>query len=158
MKQIPISNGRAFALVDDEDYENLSRFKWYFHKGYAVRTEMRNCKTREIRMHREVLGLQPGDGLEGDHINGDKLDNQKCNLRSCTRSENERNKPLSSRNTSGFKGVCWNKKDKRWRAKIKVNGKIIPLGNYLKPEDAYAAYCKAALELHGEFANLGKAV
>lgn len=155
MKEIPLTKGLT-ALVDDEDYLSLTENSWSANKGYAIRSFRANGKCVVVSMHRQILSLKSGDRIEVDHINGNKLDNRKSNLRCCTRAENERNKTLSKRNTSGFKGVSWNKRDKHWRAKIKINGKNQHLGCFKTAEEGYAAYCKAALELHGEFANLGE--
>lgn len=89
-----------------------------------------------------------------DHINGDRYDNRIVNLRLATPSENGRNRGPQRNNTSGVKGVTWHARDKRWQAQIWVNGKRIQLGYFIDIKDAAAAYAKAALELHGEFARL----
>lgn len=90
-----------------------------------------------------------------DHINGRRDDNRLCNLRLATRSENTRNAKRRSDNTSGFKGVGFHKAQGKWRARIKIDGRRKDLGRFDTPEEAHAAYCKAAAELHGEFANFG---
>ena len=91
--------------------------------------------------------------LQVDHINGNKSDNRLVNLRLCNGSENCRNRPAPNRNKSGYKGVYWWKEKAAWRADIKVEGKHHYLGTFDTPELAHMAYCKAAAELHGEFAR-----
>ena len=92
---------------------------------------------------------------EIDHINGNPSDNRIGNLRSATRCENMNNVGKHTNNTSGYKGVSWSKEVKKWEAKIAVNKKRINLGYFDKLESAYNAYCQAAKNLHGEFANIG---
>jgi hypothetical protein len=88
---------------------------------------------------------------EIDHINGDGADNRFANLREATRGENARNRARQN-NTSGFKGVVG--RGTRWEAKIYYDGREIYLGTFATPEEAHAAYAKAALEHHGEFARM----
>jgi len=89
---------------------------------------------------------------EIDHINGDPSDNRIENLRSVTRSENQRNSGKYANNTSGFKGVCWHSRDKKWQAQARdANGKRKTLGYFPTPEAASAAYNDFAMKLHGEF-------
>lgn len=87
-----------------------------------------------------------------DHIDGDGLNNRIDNLREATHSENLRNRGATTKNTSGFKGVSWHKARRKWQAQIKTNGRKKHLGSFDTPEAAYAAYCAAAEDLHGDFA------
>lgn len=87
-----------------------------------------------------------------DHINGDKDDNRIVNLRIADKYQNAQNSKLKLSNKSGYKGVS--KCGKRWKAAIQSNGNIHNLGIYDTPDEAYEAYCKAAIELHGEFARI----
>lgn len=89
-----------------------------------------------------------------DHVNGNKSDNRIENLRVATNSQNKMNMPHPRNNTSGFKGVSFYKRNGRWRAGIGANGKQKTIGYFDSPEEAYAAYCNAAKELHGEFARV----
>lgn len=155
MKTIPLTQGLV-AKVDDDDYEELSKYKWYAvgHKGqeYAARCGKRN-ETHHIRMHRVLLHAP--NGLQVDHINGDRLDNRKSNLRLATQAENSRNrckfpKPALSR----YKGVTYHKRDKVWQASIKVSGKQIYIGSFCTEKEAAAAYNEAALRYHGPYARL----
>ena len=88
-----------------------------------------------------------------DHIDGNGYNNKFANLRLCSNSENGFNRSLNANNTSGFKGVCWHKGSQKYIASIKSNYKRIHLGLFDSPELAHMAYCKAAAELHGEFAR-----
>jgi hypothetical protein len=88
-----------------------------------------------------------------DHINCIRDDNRILNLREATNQQNGFNRNAPSSNTSGFKGVHWNKKDKKWQAHIRVSGKRKHLGYFDCPEVAAAAYEVAAQKYHGQFAN-----
>ena len=105
---------------------------------------------RVIWMH--VTGEDPG-ALQIDHIDGNGLNNAFSNLRKSDASENQCNTKKRSNNSSGFKGVGWSKLHKRWRARIQFKGREHSLGLFDTPELAHMAYCKAAAELHGEFAR-----
>jgi AP2 domain. len=152
MKEIELSKGYV-ALVDDDDYEWLMQWSWHFAKGYAVRNG-KNRGDKQIYMHREVLKVPVGEFT--DHIDGNKLDNRKSNLRRCTYSQNNRNKKLTKANTSGRKGVSWNKARQQWHASIWVRPKKIFLGLYDDLDAAGKAYEDAANFYFGEFANNGQ--
>jgi len=157
VKEILLANGFV-ALIDDQDYDVISKHRWSLNSdGYArcaVRDPDRPGKQMQLKMHRAVMGLSRGDRLEVDHIDGNKLNNQRANLRICDRTGNNRNVRKRSDNTSGFKGVSRTASN-RWRATITIAGKNISLGTFEAPEEAHAAYCRAATLKHGEFANLG---
>lgn len=88
-----------------------------------------------------------------DHKDLDRANNRWGNLRQASRSQNLANSPKRLKNTSGFKGVSWAKRERKWMAYIKVNYKHIWLGGFATPEDAHAAYVAAAQERFGEFAR-----
>lgn len=88
-----------------------------------------------------------------DHIDGNGLNNSWSNLRPATRIQNGANSSLSKSNTSGFKGVSFNKRIGKWRASISCGRKQISLGHFETAEDAHAAYLEKAKELFGEFAR-----
>jgi hypothetical protein len=100
-------------------------------------------------MHALIVGCT-GEEI-ADHWNHDTLDNRRNNLRKCTHSQNQWNQKRSKRNTSGFKGVTWEKRRGKWHAQIRVNGKQKYLGEFLSIEDAARAYDRAAEMYHGEF-------
>ena len=158
MKEIPLTRG-LIALVDDADFDELSLHKWYANEdGYAVRNAPHPTKPGRrivINMHRQIFGLEYGDKMRVDHRDEKKANNQRYNLRLATPSQNQCNIGRQSNNTSGFKGVSWHKKNRLWHARIKIGGKCKSLGYFRTPEAAHAAYCSAAAEIHGEFANTG---
>lgn len=143
---------RAWALVDAEDYEWLSQWTWSVQGGgYVGRSVRVDGKYRIVLMHRLILGTPLG--MDTDHINGDSRDNRRTNLRVATRSQNLANQPKQCHNTSGYKGVCWDKQTSRWRAFISVKGKTVSLGRFDDIEDAAQAYREAAVKHFGSFAH-----
>jgi hypothetical protein len=97
-------------------------------------------------------GVDPVDYFI-DHVDGNGYNNIFANLRLCTNQQNAFNRIAQTNNKSGFKGVCWQKKKQKWRAEIALNYKKIYLGYFPTAELAHMAYCKAAAELHGDFAR-----
>lgn len=145
MKTIALTQGKV-AIVDDEDFEELSKYKWcYSSCGYAKRT------LKNIRMHKVIMNA--GDRWV-DHINGDRLDNRKENLRFCNKIENQRNRKLGKNNTSGYKGLLWREKRNRWEVYISINKKQTYIGMFKEKKDAAEAYNKAAKIYYGDFAKL----
>lgn len=118
MKMIELFGGQI-ARVDDEDFEHLSKHRWYLTAGYASRGQWKDGKAYSLLMHREIMALKPYDGRFVDHVNGDPLDNRKENLRICRHVDNMRNRGASKNNTSGFKGVSWHKNRNGWTANIR---------------------------------------
>lgn len=100
-----------------------------------------------------VYGSLPPNEI--DHINKIKHDNRIYNLRIATKSENQWNHGKNINNTSGYKGVGWDKRRQKWRSYIRVFGKQNHLGYFDTKEEAYASYCVSATESHGKFAHLG---
>lgn len=152
-KLIPLTKGKV-AVVDEADYAALSQYKWSARKDgnryYAERNSHLGDGTRiHVQMHQEILGEK-----YTDHINGDGLDCRRENLRPATHSQNRYNRGAQSNNTSGYKGVIWDKKRLKWQANIQASGKRFFRGYFGTAEDAARAYDEMALVLHGEFAKL----
>jgi hypothetical protein len=160
MKKIPIYKKHGvggYALVDDEDYDDLMKFRWGMTtQGYAFRAVMINHKARRYRMHREVMNAPRFSwSCQVDHIDGNKLNNQKSNLRFCTASQNRCNIGKKKGYNTIYKGVRRARQRSGYTARITIKYKAIDLGTYDTPELAYAAYCGAAKAVHGDFANVG---
>lgn len=155
MKRIPLTQGK-FAIVDDEDYVELSKYKWCAMKNwntfYAVRMVPVRGRQKTVLMHREILHLIGSS--QGDHRNRNGLDNTRNNLRECSPSENSRNQVVKKNNISGYKGVHWDKVAKKWVACVGVNSKQIYLGTFTCLIKAAKCYNEAAEKYHGEFARL----
>lgn len=134
MKRIPLTKG-AFTLIDDEDVDFVTRWRWKLHpQGYACRSTWVDGRYVTVMLHRLIAGTP--SGLQTDHVNRDRLDNRRSNLRNVTGSVNTMNQGLSPRNTSGYRGVTWDKARQKWQAKTKHLGVWIYLGRYDTPEEA----------------------
>ncbi len=161
MKKIKLSQNQ-FALVDDDMYEELNKYKWHaqYYKPmksfYAKRnTPMNNKGVRpRLFMHRVIM--HPRKEEHVDHRNHNSLDNQRHNLRICTQQQNLMNKISRANSSSKYKGVAWHKRDKIWNVSIQVNKKRTHLGYFSSEKAGALAYNKKAKELHGEFAYLNK--
>jgi hypothetical protein len=160
MRTIPLTKGKT-ALVDDDDFERLSRHSWsaYERRGlWYARRGTRNRKLgvqKLISMHREILNAP--DGIDVDHRDRDGLNNQKYNLRLCNSKQNGCNSRFYSSNTSGFRGVSRAmSKTNPWQASIRIDGKQKYLGIFSDRLAAAMAYNNAALEFHGEFARINE--
>ena len=160
MKKIDISTPKhpdTFALVDDEDYERINKYKWTptncNHKIYVQRKiYIKGFTDLTLLMHREIMRYV--GGKEIDHINGNTLDNRKENLRRCTHSQNSMNKPKPTNNISGYKGVYFSKQKNKWHAEIRKEHKKHHIGFFINKIEAAKAYNQKALELFGEYAHL----
>ena len=156
MKEITISDGST-VLVDDDDYEWLTKWKWSANgNGYAVRNERYEPKKyRKQYLHRAVMNAKPGEIV--DHINGDTLDNRKENLRICDLKGNAQNsRGIPNRMYSQYKGVSFDKRRRKFVAQIGVEGKNVALGGFDNEVDAALAYNRAAVEYYGEFAKINE--
>lgn len=133
---------KAFAMVDADDYDELSQDRWYLHSaGYAARSSGDGAL-----MHRHLLGLGRGRKdqvgkatLEGDHINRNRLDNQRANLRVCSRPENRQNTSATRNSRSKHRGVGLHKASGLWRAYGYLGGHHRSLGYFKTEEEAAEA-------------------
>lgn len=157
--------GRLFWKERPNDMFNLPREHIRWNSRYADKEAFASCQSNGYRIghihsrkyyaHRVIWVLIHGDWprCEIDHINGINGDNRIENLREASKAQNQRNKGMMANNTSGFKGVSWNSRAKKWQALIAKGGKNRNLGQFDTPEAAHAAYCEAAKKYHGEFAR-----
>ena len=153
MKHIELTQGKI-AIVDDEDYEWLSKYKWCARREdgdhwYAIR----KSAGKHLRMHREILKCP--ETLHVDHKNGDGLDNRRSNLRTCSNKQNGANRKKNrGQSSSKFKGVHRKRNKNGWYAQIFVDGKQKSLGVFETERDAALAYNEAAIFSYGEFARV----
>lgn len=156
MKLIPLTQGK-FAQIDDEDFEELNKHKWYAKKDkntfYATRNKYVNEKQTLVYMHRIIINTHKGQLC--DHIDGNGLNNQKTNLRIATKRENGRNRiHANSNNKLKIKGIHWDKENKKFRAVIRTNNKPVYLGRFFCLEKAKRARQEAEPKHFGEFAPI----
>jgi hypothetical protein len=148
--------GGATCQVDDEDYEELNRYKWYCWRNrrnpettqYAYRPLEKKKHSKFIKMHRDIM--KPEDGFVVDHIDGDGLNNQKSNLRICVNGDNIKN--CMKKSMSGYKGVVF--QHGGWIAQGKVNGKQMYLGRHKTAEEAAIVFNEWALSTGNPFYKL----
>lgn len=160
MKHITIYskvNGTHSVLVDDEDYDIVSKYKWFIYrctfKGKKARTfyAVAHIGKVTVRMHRLLMDVSDPKILI-DHIDHNGLNNQKSNLRTASPQQNLFNMRPFKINKTGFKGVSYNKKDKRYAVFLRVNRKTTFFGNYKTAEEAAKRWNELARIHHGEFA------
>lgn len=143
MKLIELSQGRV-AIVDDEDFEWLSKWKWHYWRqkhsktGYAHRNEGRRPNRQIVRMHVAIMKRHKRwqHNRQVDHTNTCGCDNRKVNLRLATPSSQGANRKRQRNNTSGVTGVQWREDMQKWEARIKLNKKVRHLGLFEKKRDA----------------------
>lgn len=159
-KMIDVSTTKypgTFALVDDEDFDDLSRFKWSASRArnttYASRSVVVNGKKTTIRMHRQLVP----NAAHVDHADGNGLNNVRQNLRPCSSKENQWNRRRAS-GCSRFKGVSWHAGNGKWRATIVVDKRQRTIGYFDDEGAAAMAYDRAASDCFGEFAALNRDV
>lgn len=149
MIKIPVGN--TYSLIDEEDLQLASSYKWYLTShGYAAN----KSKKQIVYLHR--LLMKAPNGLQVDHKNMDRLDNRKNNLRLCTIGQNRQNeKKRKIKSSSKYKGVYFCKnRNKPWCVQIRKEGIKITIGYFKTEKEAAEAYDKHAKLFYNEFARL----
>lgn len=159
MRSIPLTQGQT-ALVDEEDYEYLSQWKWHYNKdGYAKRSVKVSGKVKTVHMHKLVLARKMGQEItsKGDHRNRNTLDNTRQNLRPANDHQSSCNAVKNKvKHASKYRGVFQKKGERTFYSTIHAQGKQLYLGSYQSDLEAARAYNAAASKLHGEFAILNE--
>lgn len=144
---------------DLEDYDKIKNYCWYFKRGYLVA----KINYKHIQFHNLIMNFIPSDnpGYVVDHIihpnmDQNKFDNRKANLRIVTYHQNSANRCLNKNNKSGKNGVHYNKKAKKWIARISVQGKRICLGSYNNLEEAIKVRDQAEIKYYKKNKFLNK--
>lgn len=138
-------------LLDKEDIDKYSKFKWYIANSlkYVYRNNWTNGKNKLILLHKEIMN---SPSFPVDHINRNTLDNRKKNLRICSNAQNCQNRKRDLKyKTSKYHGVYKRKDRKYWLSSIRVNGKLITIGQFNLEKDAAKAYDKFSRKYFGEF-------
>lgn len=151
MKKIRLTKGQV-AIIDDEDFDEISRHSWWATWNPKTRSFYANATIngKNVSMARKILGLTDPK-VDGDHENHDTLDNRRGNLRATTRQQNMMNRrgPNSNSRTAA-RGVSPHGK-KGFRARIMINGKGIHLGTFKTISEAAGVYAAANRQHFGEF-------
>lgn len=146
-------NPYIIFLIDKENIGLIKNSYCHLSKAGYINCYVHNY-SQPIYLHRLITNQS--SEMVVDHINGDKTDNRKSNLRLCLHADNMRNMKKSSSNTSGYKGVYWDKRKSKWCARVMVNYKHKHLGYFSLIDEAARAYNAAAIKYHGEFTRLNR--
>lgn len=141
--------------IDEEDYDRVMQHAWSYCGKINNTYPTTSINNKNIALHRFILNAIKGQII--DHIDRNRLNNKKNNLRFCTNTQNQWNSCKQKNNTTGYKGVTIFKRNKKkpYYSQIWVNKKNIYLGYFKTKEEAYEAYCEAAIKYFGEYACFG---
>jgi len=142
MKEISLTQGKI-ALVDDEDYEWVSQFKWCVSKPRNFFYAVSRIKGKLLFMHRVIMKDKLKENFVVDHIDHDGLNNQRSNLRIVTNQENLMNRRDKNLCTSIYPGVSWKKSHKKYQSQMQKNGKDKNLGHFDDEIQAAIVYLQA---------------
>jgi len=140
------SNTNELFYFDIEDYNLIKNYCWEKDSRGYIATKINNAI---IFMHRLVMNCP--DNMDIDHIYHNTWDNRKNEMRIVTESQNAMNRKIYKNNTSGVKGVGWNKLMNKWHAYITVNKVLINLGYYDNFNDAVEIRKYAEDKYFGEY-------
>lgn len=141
-----LTGGSDVALVDDADYDVVSKLKWHVVYSGSRTVKYAYCSYLKMRMHTLILG-----SIGVDHVNHNGMDNRRENLRLATSVQQSQNRRRRVDNTSGYKGVSFN--GDKWHRSIYVDGKNLHK-RFDSELEAARDYDRLAYIHFGEFAVL----
>ena len=163
-----VKGDNFWVTIDLDDLEKVINYPytWFAKysatvgKFYAASSEYRPelKKARTVLMHQFIMGVENSTReVNVDHINHDTLDNRKENLRVTNVTDNCKNRRLSKANKSGYRNVCWDKREQMWMVQLQVDGKNTCLGKFPKDKlDEAGSFAKEMrAKYYGEFAGIG---
>lgn len=153
----PLTQGQ-FMYADLEDEQLLRQYNWYAHKNDHIGWQVATNVYQGNRRAKTLLAHQLIFGSDCDHIDRDELNNCRDNLRKANLTQQALNQKVYRSNTSGYKGVSFNKRAKKWVAWATKNRKQYFLGYFSSPEEAFAVRQEANVRLHGEWGLEGEHV
>jgi len=125
-------------------------------RGYHIIRTSKDGKVKKHYLHRLVANAfieNPNNKKQVDHIDNNRINNNVNNLRFCSNTENCRNKGINKTNTSGIKGVTWDKRVNKWKAEIGIDGITIHLGCFDDIKEAKQARIRKVNEVFGNFVH-----
>ena len=145
--EIILTSGNATIVDSDKVVDLVNMCRWTENsRGYVVGQVCR----KQVKLHRIITQCDRNQVV--DHINHNTLDNRMQNLRVCSTSQNGMNRKLNSNNNSGKSGVSYIKKERKWKAALRINGKYIYGGSFDDYNDAVLARKKLEAKYYGEYA------
>lgn len=154
MKEIELTNSDEVVIVDDADYGDLSGYEWRLLTTttgsiYAVTHGGKNT----ILMHRYLTTPKYKEVVI--HLNHDTLDNRKENLLSGSWAQVRVHSNLWN-SSSGFRGVHWCPRKKKYRACYGQNRKSLHIGYFETAQEAADAFDNVMFSIYGDLAVLNK--
>jgi hypothetical protein len=138
----------GYAEIDLDDVERCKQHKWRILGKYVVTGRQPN----QVFLHNFILSRKSDNLLPNDHKDRNGLNNTKDNLRIATKSQNAHNVGPCKTSSTGYRGVVYDKINKKYKVEFIHLGKRIHIGRYKQIRDAIIAYNEAVLERYGEFA------
>lgn len=139
---------------DLEDYDKIKNHYWNESTSSHGYTRLVACKKFGDNFESNNISITQLLGLkEYDHIDKNPFNNRKDNLRQATKSQQCINRNKFKNNTSGYIGISWVERDKKWTSYLQIDHKMIHLGYYIKKEDAIKARLEAEAKYFGELAQ-----
>ena len=153
--EIELTQGKV-TLINAEDIDKVAQFSGWYANRARNRIWVAVSSNPEARTKMSRVILDAPDDMEVDHRNHNTLDNRRDNLRLVSHSENLMNRRKWRGCSSEYKGVSWEEKYQKWRARISLDGKLTHLGYFEDETEAAMAYNEAAVQHYGPLVYLNR--